>query len=201
MPPKKSSGARAANLLGALSHVVADRLNASAEAAAPLGPSAPAALASLHEFMNGGTVTQLSAVLGLTHSGTVRLVDRMGGEGLVERGGAEDGRSVSVVLTSAGRRTAERVLQTRAAVLAELLEGLDSTEVERLAGLLEKVLATATLARAAERTSGTRSRPPAWLCRLCDFDACGRDQGRCPVRNAVPLDASPASGGRGAVPS
>ena len=88
-----------ANVLGALSLVLADRMNAAIKAVAALGPSAPAALAALHEFLDGGSVTQLSDVLGLTHSGTVRLVDRLEAEGLVERVGAEDARAVSVVLT------------------------------------------------------------------------------------------------------
>jgi len=99
--------------LGALSLVVADRMNAAVEAVAALGPSAPAALVALHEFLDGGTVTQLSSVLGLSHSGTVRLVDRLAVEGLVERIGAQDGRAVSVVLTSSGRRVALRIRQAR----------------------------------------------------------------------------------------
>ncbi|MHB2022546.1 MAG: hypothetical protein ACYCO3_04330 [Mycobacteriales bacterium] len=35
----------------------------------------------------------MSSVLGLSHSGTVRLVDRLAVEGLVERIGAQDGRA------------------------------------------------------------------------------------------------------------
>ncbi len=76
--------------------MLADRINATTKAVAALGPSAPAALAALHEFLDGGSVTRLSSVLGLTHSGTVRLVDRLELEGLVERIGAKDARAVSL---------------------------------------------------------------------------------------------------------
>src|ERR1700744_500554 len=129
MPVTRSSRNRTVNLLGALSLVVADRVNSSAEAVTALGPSAPAALAALHEFLDGGSVTQLSSVLGLSHSGTVRLVDRLDGEGLVDRAGAQDGRAVSVVLTRSGRRVAERVLQARRTSLDALLSGISSTQL------------------------------------------------------------------------
>lgn len=180
-----SSRQHAVNALGALSLVVADRMNAAVEAVAALGPSAPAALAALHEFLDGGSVTQLSSVLGLTHSGTVRLVDRLGVEGLVERVGAQDGRVVSVVLTRSGHRTAARILQARENSLASALSALSSDGVDNLAAALDTMLTTVTLARAEERSARTNDRPQPWLCRLCDFAACGRSEGNCPVNNTV----------------
>jgi DNA-binding MarR family transcriptional regulator len=185
VPPTQSSRQHAANLLGALSLVVADRVNTAVEAIATLGPSAPAALAAMHEFLDGGSVTQLSSVLGLTHSGTVRLVDRLAAEGLVERVGAQDGRAVSVVLTRRGRRTAEQVLQTREKSLTSALSALSADEIDNLAAMLDTMLTTVTLARAEERSARTNDRPQPWLCRLCDLAACGRSEGNCPVNNAV----------------
>ena len=183
----RSSRQHAANALGALSLVVADRMTASVEAIAALGPSAPAALAALHEFLDGGSATQLSSVLGLTHSGTVRLVDRLGAEGLVERVPAQDGRAVSVVLTRSGRRMALRIRQARETSLTSALSALTSDEVDNLASALDTLLAAVTLARAGERSAHAHSpdRPQPWLCRLCDFAACGRSDGICPVHNAV----------------
>ncbi len=160
-------------------------MNAAVEAIAALGPSAPAALAALHEFLDGGSVTQLSSVLGLTHSGTVRLVDRLGAEGLVERVGAQDGRAVSVVLTPTGRRMAVRILRARETSLTSALSALSADQVDNLAATLDAMLTTVTLARTEERAVGTRDRPHPWLCRLCDFAACGRSEGNCPVNNAV----------------
>ena len=185
MSQTRSSRQHAANVLGALSLVVADRMNAAVEAVAALGPSAPAALAALHEFLDGGSVTQLSSVLGLSHSGTVRLVDRLAAEGLVKRIGAQDGRAVSVVLTSSGRRVALRIRQARSKELTRALSALTSDEVDNLVAALDTMLTTITLARADERSAHSHDRPQPWLCRLCDFAACGRSEGNCPVNNAV----------------
>jgi MarR family transcriptional repressor of emrRAB len=185
VPRTKSSRQHAANVLGALSLVVADRMNAAVEAIATLGPSAPAALVAMYEFLDGGSVTQLSSVLGLTHSGTVRLVDRLAAEGLVERVGAQDGRAVSVILTQRGRRTAARILQTREKSLASALSALSPDEIDNLAAALDTMLTTVTLARAEERSARTNDRPQPWMCRLCDFAACGRSEGNCPVSNVV----------------
>lgn len=185
MTPTPSSRQHTANVLGALSLAIADRMNTAVEAIAALGPSAPAALAALHEFLDAGSVTQLSSVLGLTHSGTVRLVDRLGAEGLVERVRAEDGRAVSVVLTRRGRHMAAQILQTREQSLASALAGLSPDEVDNLAAVLDTMLTTVTLARAEERSARTIDRPRPWLCRLCDFASCGRSEGNCPVNNAV----------------
>ncbi len=139
--------------MGALSLVVADRMHAAVEPIAGLGPSAPAALAALHEFLDGGSVTQLSSVLGLTHSGAVRLVDRLADEGLVERVGAPDGRAVSVVLTRSGRGTAERILRARQESVTCALSALTSDEVDDLAAALDTMLTTVTLARAEGRAA------------------------------------------------
>lgn len=185
MSQTRSSHQHAANVFGALSLVVADRMNSAVEAVAALGPSAPAALAALHEFLDGGSVTQLSSVLGLSHSGTVRLVDRLAVEGLVERIGAQDGRAVSVVLTSSGRRVALRIRQARSKALTSALSALTSDEVDNLVAALDTMLTTITLARADERSAHSHDRPQPWLCRLCDFAACGRSEGNCPVNNAV----------------
>ncbi|MEV4620808.1 MarR family transcriptional regulator [Asanoa sp. NPDC049573] len=168
-----------------MSLVVADRMSAAIEAVAALGASAPAALAALHEFLDGGSVTQLSSVLGLSHSGTVRLVDRLGAEGLIERVGAQDGRAVSVVLTPRGRRLALRIRQAREKTLTSALSALTSDELDNLAAALDTMLTTVTRARVEERSADSHDRPQPWLCRLCDFAACGRSEGNCPVNNAV----------------
>lgn len=185
MSHTESSRRHTANVLGALSLVIADRMNTAVEAIATLGPSAPVALAAMHEFCDGGSVTQLSSVLGLTHSGTVRLVDRLAAEGLVERTGAQDGRAVSVALTPHGRRTAQQILHTRENSLTSALSAFSPDEIDNLATALDTILTTVTLARAEERSTPTNNRSQPWLCRLCDFSACGRSEGHCPVDNVV----------------
>src|SRR5918996_2229091 len=98
--------ARGANLLGAVSLAVTDRVRAAAERGAAQGGSAPAALVSLAGYLDGAPIDALRGPLGLTHSATVRVVDRLAGAGLVRRRQGADRRTVAVVITPAGRAAA-----------------------------------------------------------------------------------------------
>jgi MarR family transcriptional repressor of emrRAB len=157
---------REANLVGALGLAIADRL---AEAAAePVGGgSAAQALVTLHGGGAGASIDALARVVGLTHSGTVRLVDRLVHAGLVERRAGADQRSTALYPTPAGRRAARRVLARREAAVQSVLAPLTRAERETLALLTERLL----------RELGPERR----VCRLCDREACGRGRGRCPV--------------------
>jgi len=167
------SSARTANLLGALGIVLADAL---ADAG---GDSEAAALVAIGGPSAGASIEALSAVVGLSHSGTVRLVDRLEAAGQVRRVAGRDGRSTAVRLTAAGRRAAGRVTSGRAAELHVALQVLTSHEQEQLADLAGRVLAGL-------RRDGAEKPVERWTCRLCDTTACGRLQGRCPVAGAHP---------------
>jgi DNA-binding MarR family transcriptional regulator len=177
------TNAREANLLGTLSLAVATRLASTVNS--PLGPSAPAALNALEHYLGGEPIDTLGHVLGLTHSGAVRLVDRLVEAGLAERRPGRDGRSVTVALTPAGREAAEAVRAARVAVLEDTLAVLSADERATLNGLHEKLLAGLT----GNRASALR------LCRLCDVEACGHHRGTCPVTEArrARAAASPAA--------
>src|SRR5262249_10810373 len=132
---------QAANLLGALSLVIADRMtDVMAEAGGRPGSRA-AALSGPRPFLHRPTADPLPPVLWVPPSGTVRLIDRMAEAGYVERGPGADGRSTSVSLTGPGRAAAERVGAARAAVLAGALDGLSAAERETFRLLMSKVLA------------------------------------------------------------
>ncbi len=103
------------NTFGALSLAVADRTRAAVEAVARHGASGPAALVALDGYAGGESIDSLRRILGITHSGAVRLVDRLAAAGLVERRVGPDARAVSIHLTPVGRRTARRVLAAREA--------------------------------------------------------------------------------------
>src|SRR6185503_11105786 len=105
------SSARTANLLGALGIVLADAL---ADAG---GDSEAAALVAIGGPSAGASIDALSAVVGLSHSGTVRLVDRLEADGLLERRRGADQRSATLLLTPAGRRAARHTLRNRDANL------------------------------------------------------------------------------------
>jgi DNA-binding MarR family transcriptional regulator len=167
--------AREANVLGALAQAIADRTASAIAAAAGQNVSSAAALSALHQFLDRPTVDRLRDVLGLTHSGAVRLVDRLTEAGLVTRRPGDDKRSRSVALTAEGRAVAERVAAARAAVLEELLVDLSPAERDTLGGLLDRLMAGVVRAK----DGG------AWICRLCDLVACERSEGRCPAANAA----------------
>jgi MarR family transcriptional repressor of emrRAB len=166
---------RDANVVGALALAIADRVQEAAARAGGHGASGPAALAALNGPAAGASIDVLRRIVGLTHSGAVRLVDRLAADGLVERRLGADQRSVALWLTPNGRRTARRVLAQREAAVEAALAGLPAGE-------------RAALVRAAERVlAGIADRPGDELrvCRLCDTDACGRPRGRCPVQVAA----------------
>jgi DNA-binding MarR family transcriptional regulator len=146
--------------------------DAAAEAAGR-SDSAPAALSALLHFLDRPSVDLLRQVLGLTSSGTVRLVDRLQESGYVERGPGGDGRSTSVTLTEPGREVAERVGQARADVLEQALAALTPDERATLDQLTGKVLVGMMRGPGATR----------WMCRLCDIGVCRGTEGGCPVGN------------------
>ncbi|TMF14106.1 MAG: hypothetical protein E6I37_03840 [Chloroflexi bacterium] len=73
----QASDARLANLLGALATGLTDGVHEATSTTARLDEVAAAALIALLDFSPRGSVQRLSQVIGLTHSGTVRLVDRL----------------------------------------------------------------------------------------------------------------------------
>ena len=157
---------RTANLLGAVALTLADELQAAASAVAGHGASGPAALVLLGDLAGGATIEELRRALGLTHSGTVRLVDRLVAGDLVERRVGGDARSLSLHLTSAGRRTSRRILTARETVLERVLIPLEPRQRADLERSLDAVL---------HELRGPRRR----ICRLCDSGACSR----CPVQD------------------
>ncbi|HUA49453.1 MAG TPA: MarR family transcriptional regulator [Solirubrobacteraceae bacterium] len=172
---------RLTNLVGAWSLGVADLVTSAAAAAAGRGGQAPAALVALHEFADGSTIDHLRRVLGISHSAAVRLIDGLDADGLVRRAvNADDRRSVALTLTPRGRRTAQRVLNARHEAVHSTLEGLSEQEQRSLIRLAEVLSAQLVDLKLDERAQ--RGAPVSgWLCRLCDFDACGRPEGRCPA--------------------
>ncbi len=166
---------RPANVFGALALVVADQVADATAAAAGRADSAPAALAALLHFLDRPSVDQLRQVLGLTSSGTVRLLDRLGQAGYIERAEGADRRATAVVLTETGRSAAEEVCRARAGVLDRATAVLSQAERAQLDALTGKMLVG-------------MMRPPGavrWICRLCDTGICRGSPGGCPVGNAA----------------
>ena len=161
---------RMTNLLGAASLALADAQRAAVEGASGEGAAAAAALVALDKYP-GETVRFFVPILGLTQSGTFRLIDRLVDDGLVRRAPGRDGRTVALDLTAAGRRAATRVARARAQTMADALAGLDGDELAALERSLEQILARFPANRDDARH----------LCRLCDIEVC---EG-CPVDAAA----------------
>jgi DNA-binding MarR family transcriptional regulator len=163
------------NLLGALALAVSDRVAEAVTDRSGRSESATAALSALDQFLGQPTIDLLSQVLGLSQSGTVRLVDRLEHDGLVRRGSGQDGRTTTVALTTAGRRAAGRLEATRLEVLETVLEPLSESERRTFSALIGRVLVGMMREPGATR----------WMCRLCDLSACGRPAGHCPLERAA----------------
>jgi MarR family transcriptional regulator, negative regulator of the multidrug operon emrRAB len=175
---------RLSNLLGALSLAVADQIREATEQAAGVSDAGPAALVSLRESPSERTIEELRLLVGLTHSGGVRLVDRLSDLGYVTRRLRPPGRSVVVTLTPDGVAAADRIERARAEVLDRAIRSLSESEQDLLASTVSTVISDIARDRLARRAAG---RPPQGgaLCRMCDFTACGRDFGRCPAQAAA----------------
>lgn len=164
--------AHTSNLLGALVVALGDEVAAATAGAAEHGSAFPAALVSI-QWVPGISIEALRGRLNLTHSGTVRLLDRLEADGAVVRRAGKDARTLALALTPKGKRLASAVLDRRRDVLDRALGRLPRAEQEQLGVLLGKLLgALTTDARHAER-----------ICRLCDEAAC--DLTRCPVELAA----------------
>ena len=178
---------RSANVLGALAIAIGDRMADAVAEAAGHALTAATALSALHHFLDAPSIDRLRQVLGLTSSGTVRLVDRLEQDGYVTRGAGADRRSRAVTLTARGREVAQRVSAARARVLDDALERLTDDERARFGELTGKVL------------GGLMREPGAvrWTCRLCDVATCRSEPGECPFaaevrrRYGVDLRAAP----------
>jgi MarR family transcriptional repressor of emrRAB len=171
---------RLANLLAAAALGLTDRLEDLGSEVEGVDTAAAMALVALLDFSPHGSLRQLSQILGLTHSGTVRLVDRLAADGLVTREPGQDERSRAVALTKRGRRAALAIRARRHHAAASLLDGLSNRQHTQLSKICEVLVANLTRQRLEQRATG---RPPAGgaLCRLCDFIACGRPDGNCPA--------------------
>lgn len=157
---------RTTNLLGALALGITDQLGSQMRGMLNRsGETAPAII--VVGYVPGLSVEPLRQVLGLSHPGTVRLIDRLEEDGLIERRKALDGRAVALHLTAKGRKLRSQLMDRRLKTLEALLNGLTADERIVFGGLLAKVLANLP------ETDMERHR----ICRLCSVNVCDE----CPI--------------------
>jgi MarR family transcriptional repressor of emrRAB len=181
---KPQSDSRLINLLGAAAIGLTDASVADVATDGALDPVAATALVALLDLARGGSERMLSQLIGLTHSGTVRLVNRLAKAELVERKPGPDGRTISVSLTRRGRGVGRRIRAGRHALIAATLSGLTEHERAQLELTCEVLITNLTKARLAQRAAGGQPSGGA-LCRMCDPTACERSAGNCPAARAA----------------
>jgi MarR family transcriptional regulator, negative regulator of the multidrug operon emrRAB len=170
---------RQANLLGALAIAAVDRLHQARAGDDSRGLTATAALNHLR-LRPGQNIDFLARLLHISHPATVRLVNRLEAEGLVERRPDEqDARSRALVLTPAGQREALAAASNRLEILGQMLSALTAAERRQLEPAIEKLLGALTNDRWDARH----------ICRLCDIPTC--QMPACPVDQAIPEPGLP----------
>jgi len=166
---------RVLNLLGALAVGLGDRIAAATEETVGESATTVAALATVAQ-LPGASIEELRHALGLSHSATVRVVDRLAARGLVTRRAGARGPAVAVVATPAGTRLAAQVLDVRDRVVRD---AVGDALPRDLVGALETLLGRLTV----DPNAGHR------ICRLCDFATCPQE--RCPVAERQRAQGAP----------
>ena len=148
-----------ANLLGSLVVFLSDQM---VNLVSPdVSAAASAAIISLDKYP-GASVEELRGPIALSHSGCVRLVDRLEAEGYLHRRAGTDARAVALVLTKKGRDAAASARARREELLLAAVQTLTPEEQQTLGRLTSKLLDRGVAAPLmAMRT-----------CRLCDYSAC-----------------------------
>lgn len=152
--------ARAVNLIASWVFAAGDEMRTAVEHVVGMSGGAPAALVVI-AAEPGMSIDALRLALGLTHPGTVRLVDRLVQRDLVSRDPGF-GRAVALRPTKNGLLVHERLLSARQEAVEALLATLPAHAVDQLADLISPVL----VSRVENQTELRR------LCRLCDRLAC-----------------------------
>jgi DNA-binding MarR family transcriptional regulator len=124
---------------------------------------APTAVAALITAANNppASIGEMAAIVGLTHSATVRLIDRLEADGLLHRR-RRVGREVLVEITPAGRRRADGLQEHRLAASSGFLASLSAEERDLLDGLVDRML----------RDHAARGHDRRRLCRMCSRTNC-----------------------------
>lgn len=168
--PSAGDCGHAANILGALSVLIQDRVQARWQDELDLSPMAAAALAQV-EQEPGCTIDLVASRIGLSHSATVRVIDKLAERDLLTKDRArQDARAQSLKLTKAGRRMAQQLHSVRNQVTDDLLSLIKPQQVAALQSAVGAILHEAITTR----------REGDVTCRVCDESRCRPDI--CPIQ-------------------
>jgi MarR family transcriptional regulator, negative regulator of the multidrug operon emrRAB len=165
-----------ANIFGAMALSAVTGLQSVIEASASHSISHCAALFAVVQHPEL-SIDMLRQILQLSHSGTVRVVDRLAVAGLVRRSPGCDGRTIGLTATRAGIKLFKVITAKRLEKLAAALGNLSQEEKVQLGAISAKLL----FGSATSRIQAQR------VCRLCDHSVC-HGRGSCPVTEGVNAD-------------
>lgn len=172
MPPEgpEQTSRHTANILGTLSVLIQDRVESAWQSALDLSPMAAAAIVQT-EGNPGCSIEQVATRIGLSHSATVRVIDKLVERGLIEKDRArKDARQQSLALGKAGKRLAQQLHAIRNDVTDALLAGMDEGQVAALHQAVCRILGQAV----------TSAREGDVVCRVCDEQRCRPEI--CPIQ-------------------
>ncbi len=161
------------NLIGAFATSVSTAIESQISELGGRSLSHEAALVAIHNHPNE-TIDVLSKVLGLTHSGAVRLINTLEQEGLIARKkSVQDARSVVLCTTQEGSERVAEILSSREAAIVKVLDHFSEEQKQSFTKLLEVAMGNLT-----DKQSEARR-----ICRLCNEGVC-RKLG-CPVEGSI----------------
>lgn len=171
MPKRpKTDRQRTANILGAFALGLTDKIAVALHDVGNRSETTSAAVIQIGAEP-GLSIESLRNCLALSHSATVRLVDGLQVQGLVQRQRDKDGDSRVAILslTHEGEAQMRKALAAREEVIDRTLAHLTDDELHSLTAILERVMPKVVSSRVDQDV----------VCRLCDLQSCPQD--RCPV--------------------
>ena len=163
---------RLTNLFGAMVTGVGDRMRSAMMDGMELGGEAAAAVIVIGHSPDL-SIDQLAKILGLSHPGTVRLIDRLASAGLAERkSGSRDRRIINLSLTAAGTARRKEILDQRDAALSELLAEFAPDHLAALEQIAETLVRSLPFDAASALA----------VCRFCNEQNCSD----CPMDAFLP---------------
>lgn len=166
-------GDQLANMFGAMAlSLVTDMESAIEDSKLQSASHCAAVLAIVQQ--PGLSIDQLRKVLQLSHSGTVRVVDRLVTAGFAVREAGPNGRTVRLSATRTGRKEFEAISKRRLERLKVALKSLTLEEKGQLGVISAKLL----------RGCASTVLEAQHICRLCDQSVCFQ-RGECPVADSL----------------
>ena len=152
---------------GALALAVADSI---ASVSASFSPSGPATAVMVFLRIEPGLpISVLASRIRLSHAGTVRVIDRLEHEQLVERRRhIADRRARFIHLTNSGKKITDALLKAREQVISECISPLSPNDLDILGMLSERLLVA----------NGFDKDGSVSLCHLCGYSRIAPSRGK-----------------------